>query len=974
MGLAIAGWGMRFYVPCAIRDPVEVVCDIMAHMDRIIIRGARQHNLKGFDIELPRNKLIVVTGVSGSGKSSLAVDTIYAEGQRKYVESLSAYARQFLEQMQRPDVEHIEGLSPAIAIQQRPLGANPRSTIATATEIHDYLRVLYARLGQPHCVTCALPLTRRTVQEMVDEMLSWEEGTRILVLARLAERAKGTHAELLARLAQDGFLRVRIDGVIAELATVQKLGRRGEHTIDLVVDRLVVKPAIRNRLTDSLELALRMGEGRALVARDKPGEETLFTELPVCSRCGRGYEQLDPTSFSFNSPRGACPDCHGLGTRFEFDLDLMIDPERTISGGAIAPLRYGGRSLIIYYKALLRAVAAHFDFSLDVPFKALDKRSKKILLRGSGDEAVVFRYWRGRHPCVRNAPFEGLLNNLERRYRQTESAYMRKKLREYMIERVCTSCGGRRLRPQALAVTFGGASLSDFCAMSIGEAGEFLQHVGLVGQDRKIGAELLREIGSRLAFMRDVGLDYLTLDRESSTLSGGEAQRTKLATQIGSGLTGVIYVLDEPSVGLHLRDNERLLGTLRALRDRGNTVIVIEHDEAAIRAADHVVDLGPGAGVHGGSVVAQGSVGDIIAAPESLTGRYLCGEHFISVPERRRPRATARRLEILGARHNNLKNIDVRIPLGLFCCITGVSGAGKSSLVDDTMRRALERHFYGSRRPAGSYRSFRGLKQIDKVIVIDQSPIGRTPRSNPATYTGVYTHIRDLFAQHPDAKARGYGPGRFSFNVKGGRCEACRGDGLICVAMHFLPDVYVPCEACGGRRYNRETLEIRFKGKSIADVLEMTVEEALEFFRNIPPLKRRLGVLNDVGLGYIRLGQAATTLSGGEAQRVKLAKELGMVATGRTLYILDEPTTGLHFADIHKLIEVLQRLVEAGNTVIVVEHNMEVLKCADWIIDLGPGGGDAGGDIVAEGTPEEVAGCARSHTGRYLARYLDEKG
>jgi len=939
-------------------------------MNTITIRGARQHNLKGINLDLPRDTLIVITGVSGSGKSSLAVDTIYAEGQRRYVESLSAYARQFLEQMQRPEVEHIEGLSPAIAIQQRPLGVNPRSTIATATEIHDYLRVLFARIGIPHCVTCGITLKRRTVQEMVDEILTWEEGTRVTLLARMADRARGAHAELLSRLAQDGFVRARVDGAITELGAIQKLSARGSHTIDLIVDRLVVKHGIKNRLTDSMELALRMGEGKALVGRDRPEEEKLFTERLICNRCGKSYTDLEPSSFSFNSPGGACPSCHGLGKRLEFDLDLMVDSGRTIAGGAFAPLRYGGRSLIIYYKALLRAVAGHFGFSLDIPFRDLEKKWQKILLHGSGDESVTFRYWRGRRPCVKNAPFEGLLNNLERRYLQTESAYVRKKLRDYMIERECASCGGRRLRPEALAVTVAGKSIADFCAMSTGEALAFINRTELPGQDRKIGAELMKEIAGRLQFMRNVGLDYLTLDRESSTLSGGEAQRTRLATQIGSGLTGVLYVLDEPSVGLHLRDNERLLNTLKSLRDRGNTVIVIEHDEAAIRAADHVVDLGPGAGIHGGEIVAQGTVEDIIAAPESLTGRYLSGQHFISVPKRRRAVSPSRRLEILGAAHNNLKGIDVRIPLGLFCSITGVSGAGKSSLVDDTLRRALEKHFYGSRPAPGAYRALKGLKLIDKVVVIDQSPIGRTPRSNPATYTGIYTYIRDLFAQHPDSKARGYRPGRFSFNVKGGRCEACRGDGLICVEMHFLPDVYVPCEACGGRRYNRETLEIRFKGKNIADVLEMTVEEALEFFRNIPPLKRRLGVLNDVGLGYIRLGQSATTLSGGEAQRVKLAKELGMVATGSTLYILDEPTTGLHFADIHKLIDVLQRLVDAGNTVLVVEHNMEVLKCADWIIDLGPEGGDAGGYIVAEGTPEQVAGCEKSHTGRYLKDHL----
>jgi len=939
-------------------------------MDKIIIRGARQHNLKGFDIELPRNKLIVITGVSGSGKSSLALDTIYAEGQRKYVESLSAYARQFLEQMQKPDVDHIEGLSPAIAIQQRPLGATPRSTVATATEIHDYLRVLYSRLGVPHCVRCGKPLRRRTVQEMVDEILAWDEGTRLQLLARMVEGARGTHAELLGRLAQEGFIRVRIDGALSELAGVGKLNAREAHTIDLVIDRLTVSAKIKNRLTDSMELALRMGEGRALAVRESPPVETVFTERMLCPDCGLGYADLSPANFSFNSPHGACPACHGLGRRLVFDLDLVIDSRRTVAAGGIAPLRYGGRSLIIYYKSLLRAVARHYGFSLDVPFKKLEKRWQEILLRGSGDEPITFRYWRGRRPFVRKAPFEGIINNLDRRFLQSESSYVRRKLQEFMRESTCAGCGGRRLRAEVLAVTVAGKSISDFTSMTVSEALAFVGGIHLDSRDSVVGADLLREIRERLGFLEYVGLDYLALDRESSTLSGGEGQRTRLATQIGAGLVGVLYVLDEPSIGLHLRDNERLLQTLLKLRDRGNTVIVIEHDEATIRAADHVVDLGPGAGVHGGAIVAQGTVERIIGAPDSLTGRYLSGEHFISVPERRRAPSPSRRLEILGASHNNLKDIDVRIPTGLFCVVTGVSGAGKSSLVDDTLRRALERELHGSHAVPGKHRGLKGLEMIDKVIVIDQSPIGRTPRSNPATYTGIYTHIRDLFARHPDSKARGYGPGRFSFNVKGGRCEACRGDGLLKVEMHFLPDVYVTCEACGGRRYNRETLEIRFKGKNIAEVLDMTVEEALLFFRKIPVLARRLGVLNEVGLSYIKLGQSATTLSGGEAQRVKLARELGMVATGRTLYILDEPTTGLHFADIHKLLDVLQRLVEAGNTVLVVEHNMEVVKCADWIIDLGPEGGEEGGSIVAEGPPEQIAACERSHTGRYLQKYL----
>ncbi|MEJ2745211.1 MAG: excinuclease ABC subunit UvrA [bacterium] len=754
-------------------------------MDNILIRGARQHNLKGVDLELPRNKLIVVTGVSGSGKSSLAFDTLYAEGQRKYVESLSAYARQFLDQMQKPDVDHIEGLSPAIAIQQRPLAATPRSTVATVTEIHDYLRVLYARLGVPHCVKCGRSLRRRTVQEMVDEILSWGDGTRLQLLARMVDRTKGTHAELLGRLAQEGFIRVRIDGTVMELAAAGKLNARKAHTIDLVVDRLSVSGKIKNRLTDSMELALRIGEGRALALRESPPSEKVFTEKMLCSDCGLSYADLGPAGFSFNSPHGACPVCHGLGRRLVFDLDLVIDNRRTVASGGIAPFRYGGRSLIIYYKSLLRAVARHYGFDLDVPFARLDKRWQDILLYGSGNESIELRYWRGRRPLTRRAPFEGIVNNLDRRFRQSESAYVREKLQEFMRDSRCEACGGRRLRPEALAVTVGGKSISDFTSMTVSKALAFVNGMELGSRDRSIGKELLREIGDRLGFLEYVGLDYLTLDRESSTLSGGEGQRTRLATQIGSGLVGVLYVLDEPSIGLHLRDNERLLQTLLRLRDRGNTVVVIEHDEATIRAADHVVDLGPGAGVHGGRVVADGSVERVIGAPESLTGRYLSGEHFISVPERRRPPHRSRRIEILGASHNNLKNVNVRVPLGLFCVVTGVSGAGKSSLVDDTLRCALDRWFYGSRRVPGRHRSLKGLEMIDKAIVIDQSPIGRTPRSNPATYTGIYTHIRDLFAKHPDSKARGYKPGRFSFNVKGGRCEACRGDGLLKVEMHF---------------------------------------------------------------------------------------------------------------------------------------------------------------------------------------------
>ena len=938
---------------------------------KIVIRGARQHNLKGIDLDLPRNALIVMTGVSGSGKSSLALDTIYAEGQRKYIESLSAYARQFLQQMQKPDVEHIEGLSPAIAIQQRPLGTTPRSTVATATEIHDYARVLYAKVGVPHCPACGIPVRRATVQEMTDEILARPAGEGLRILSRVADGVKGDQAELLARLAQEGFVRVRVDGVPGELGKLPRLDPRAAHTVDVVVDRLTVKPGAKNRLTDSMELALRTGEGRAIVAWEGTGEERLFTERMLCRSCGRSYAELGPSDFSFNSPHGACPSCHGLGRRLVFDPARVIDPKKTLTGGAVRPFRAGGKSLVIYYRALLRAVAKRFNFSPDTPFGGLDAKARDLILRGSGAETVTSRFWRGRRPCVRTAPFEGVLPILDRRFRETESAWMRTKLQEFMSESSCEACGGRRLRPEALAATVAGKGISEFTALTIDGALSFVEGVALEGRDRAVGADLLREIGDRLRFMSRVGLGYLTLDRESATLSGGEAQRTRLATQIGAGLVGVLYVLDEPSIGLHLRDNARLLETLARLRDLGNTVIVIEHDEAAIRAADHVVDLGPGAGIHGGSVVAQGTVAEIIAAPASITGQYLSGTRRIEVPAERRAPAPKRALVLAGAAHNNLKGIDVRVPLGLLCAVTGVSGAGKSSLVDDTLRRALQQRLHGSRENPGAFKKLTGAERVDKVVVIDQSPIGRTPRSNPATYTGVYDAIRVLFSKHPEARARGYGPGRFSFNVKGGRCEACRGDGILKVEMHFLPDVHVVCEACAGRRYNRETLEIRFKGKTIADILDMTIEEAVLFFRHVPVLARRLGILAEVGLGYLKLGQAATTLSGGEAQRVKLARELGGLATGNTLYILDEPTTGLHFADIHTLLGVLRRLVDAGNTVLVVEHNMEVVKSADWVIDLGPEGVEAGGYLVAEGPPEKIAACEKSHTGRYLREYLD---
>ena len=936
----------------------------------IVIRGAREHNLKGIDVDIPRGRLVVVTGVSGSGKSSLALDTIYAEGQRRYVESLSSHARRFLEKTRRPVAERIDGLSPAIAVQARPLGATPRSTVATATEIHDHLRLLYSRIGTPHCARCGAEVRRRTVQEIVDGLIA-AGGGRVLIAAPLVEGEEGDHRELFERLSREGFVRVRVDGRVTEIEKAGPLDPEAPHTVELIVDRVEVKPSAANRLSDSVELALRMGNGRAMAIAADGGSERSFTERMVCEKCGKTLPDFEPHHFSFNSPRGACPACHGLGRRLRFAPELVIDRSRSLSEGAVLPFRCGPRSLIIRDRALLRAVARHYGFSPDVPFGRLERRWKRIVMEGSRGEPITLRYWRGRRPCVRKAPFEGVLAILERRFARTESAYMRRRLRPFMRESPCSACGGLRLRPESLAVTLGGKNIGELVSLSVSGALAFLAGLELPSRAKEVGGPVLGEVLARLGFMEKVGLGYLTLDRESATLSGGEAQRVRLATQIGSRLTGVIYVLDEPSIGLHMRDTGRLLDSLAALREQGNTVIVIEHDEQTIRSADHVVDLGPGAGIHGGRLVAAGRVEEICANRDSLTGRYLSGESFIPLPGKRRSPSSRRRLRLAGASHNNLKDITVDLPLGLFCCVTGVSGAGKSSLVDDTLRKALAARLQGSREQPGRFRSLSGVEHLNRVVVVDQSPIGRTPRSNPATYAGIYGHVRALFARHPEARARGYGPGRFSFNVKGGRCEACRGDGVIRVDMEFLPDVYVTCDACGGSRYNRETLEIRFKGSTIADVLAMTVEEAAVFFRRIPPLERRLGVLADVGLGYITLGQPATTLSGGESQRLKLARELGRAPRGRTLYILDEPTTGLHFADVGRLIDVLQRLVEAGNTMLVVEHNMEVIKCADWVIDLGPGGGDEGGYVVAEGPPEAIAACADSHTGRYLRRYLE---
>jgi excinuclease ABC subunit A len=967
--------------------------------DTIIIGGAREHNLKNLHLSLPRERLIVITGLSGSGKSSLAFDTIYAEGQRKYVESLSAYARQFLEQLQKPDVDFIEGLSPAIAIEQRTASSNPRSTIATATEIYEYLRLLFANIGKPHCHRCGRPITTQSVSQIVDQILNLGDGVQLMLLAPLVRRRKGEFRDVFARVRSQGFVRARVDGEILDVGEPVKLDKKRNHDIELVVDRLVIGAKTRARLADSVETALKWGNG-LLLALHRPGKssdetpsERLFSSLNACPFCGISYGEFKPRHFSFNSPDGACRTCLGLGTKLFLDPDLIVpDRAKSIDGGAITAWRRGGRRLIIYYKMLLRGMAKHYGVDMDVPFKDLPAKIQKALLYGTGDEEVVFTYWRKGAWRKMSKVFEGVIPNLERLYEETDSEFTKTRLQQYMVGMPCPDCKGTRLRPESLAVTIDGKSIIDVTRMSTGDARRFFESLEgcatdeprrangtggpalskLTEQEMNIAGEILKEIRSRLGFLENVGLDYLTLDRKSDTLSGGEAQRIRLATQVGSGLVGVLYVLDEPSIGLHARDNHRLLMTLKRLRDLGNTVIVVEHDEETIRSADYIVDLGPGAGVHGGYVVAAGPLQAILDCQKSLTGAYLRGELQIPLPKRRHtPRTNVRGwLTVRGARENNLKNIDVRIPLGTFVCVTGVSGSGKSTLVDDILRKALFRRFYRAKDRPGAHDGIAGVDELDKVIVIDQSPIGRTPRSNPSTYTGAFNHIRTLFAQLPNARVRGYGPGRFSFNVKGGRCERCQGDGIIRIEMHFLPDVYVTCEECGGRRYNRETLEITYKGRNIADVLDMTVGEGEEFFRAVPKVRNILQTLQEVGLGYIKLGQQATTLSGGEAQRIKLSAELAKKATGRTLYILDEPTSGLHFADVAKLLEVLFKLRDAGNTVLVIEHNLDVIKCADHIIDLGPEGGDAGGRIVAEGTPEEITDCAASYTGQSLRKIL----
>ncbi|MCS5696494.1 excinuclease ABC subunit UvrA [Desulfofundulus thermocisternus] len=934
-------------------------------LEKIVVKGARVHNLKNIDVEIPRGKLVVLTGLSGSGKSSLAFDTIYAEGQRRYVESLSAYARQFLGQMDKPDVDYIEGLSPAISIDQKTTSHNPRSTVGTVTEIYDYLRLLFARVGRAHCPSCGRPISRQAVEQMVDQLMALPEGTRLQILAPVVRGKKGEHQKVLEEIRRNGFPRVRVDGEVRDLAEGVQLDKNKKHTIEVVVDRVIVRPGVARRLADSLETALGMAGGVALAAV-VDGPEMLFNENFACPVCGISLPEIAPRLFSFNSPYGACPVCTGLGVKREIDPDLVIpDRRKSIAEGAIAGWFRGTNAY-----ACLEALAEKYGFSLSTPVAELTEEQLNKILYGTGTDKILvnFRDASGRRQQY-VATFEGVINNLSRRYRETTSPYIREEIERYMSDRPCPACGGARLRPEALAVKLGGLSIVDVTRLSIKEAREFFRRLELTERERLIARQVLKEINARLGFLINVGLDYLTLDRAAGTLSGGEAQRIRLATQIGSGLTGVLYILDEPSIGLHQRDNRRLLDTLLHLRDLGNTVIVVEHDEDTIRTADHIIDIGPGAGEYGGRVVAQGTLEDILNNPDSITGQYLSGRRFIPVPAARR-KPVGKALQVLGAAEHNLKQIDVTFPLGVFICVTGVSGSGKSTLVNEILYKYLARELHGSRVQPGACREVRGIEHLDKVINVDQSPIGRTPRSNPATYTGVFNDIRDLFASLPEARMRGYKPGRFSFNVKGGRCEACAGDGIIKIEMHFLPDVYVPCEVCKGRRYNRETLEVKYKGKNIADVLDMTVDQAAEFFRHIPKIYRRLKTLQDVGLGYIRLGQPAPELSGGEAQRVKLATELSRRSNGRTLYILDEPTTGLHMADVHRLLQVLHRLVEAGDTVVVIEHNLDVIKTADYIIDLGPEGGDGGGRVVARGTPEEVARVKESYTGQFLARIL----
>ncbi len=944
----------------------------MRPREYIKIRGANEHNLKGIDVDVPRNEFVVLTGLSGSGKSSLAFDTIYAEGQRRYMESLSSYARQFLGQMEKPDVEKIEGLSPAISIDQKSTNRNPRSTVGTVTEIYDYFRLLYARIGIPHCPKCGREIQKTTVDEMVDYILNLDAGTRLQLLAPVVRGRKGRHEKVLERARRSGYVRVRVDGNLYDLSEEIKLDKNIKHSIEIVVDRLVIKEGIERRLTDSLENVLELAGGLAIVDVID-GESLTFSQSFACPDCEISISEIEPRSFSFNNPFGACPDCFGLGYKMEFDARLMIpDESLSLNGGAVQVMGWqSSKDKGSFSHALLEALAGEYGFSLDTPWRELSPEAKEVLISGTGGKEVKVYYKGQRGEGVYPVAFPGLLKNVEQRYRETYSETMKAEYEEFMQVTPCKRCGGRRLKLESLAVTVYDKNIYELTAMSLGNLHAFLQEMKLTKQQELIGKQILKEIRARVGFLNDVGLNYLSLARGTSTLSGGEAQRIRLATQIGSGLVGVCYILDEPSIGLHQRDNDKLIKTLKNLKNMGNTLLVVEHDEDTMWAADHVIDIGPGAGSHGGRVIAQGTAEEICQVEESITGQYLSGKLRIPVPEERK--APTGFLTVKGARENNLKNINVEIPLGVMTCVTGVSGSGKSSLVNEILYKHLAKSLNRARTIAGDHDDILGLEQLDKVISIDQSPIGRTPRSNPATYTGVFDMIRDLFAATPDAKAKGYKKGRFSFNVKGGRCEACSGDGIIKIEMHFLPDVYVPCEVCGGKRYNRETLDVKYKGKSIFDVLDMTVEEALGFFENVPTIRRKIETLYDVGLSYIKLGQPSTELSGGEAQRVKLATELSRKSTGRTIYILDEPTTGLHFADVHKLVEILRRLTEGGNTVVVIEHNLDVIKTADYIIDIGPEGGDGGGQIIALGTPEKVAENPDSYTGRYIRKMLDKK-
>ena len=937
-------------------------------LDKLVVRGAREHNLKDIDLEIPRDKLVVITGLSGSGKSSLAFDTIYAEGQRRYVESLSAYARQFLGLMEKPDVDYIDGLSPAISIEQKTTHKNPRSTVGTVTEIYDYLRLLFARIGHPHCYNCGDPIARQTPQQIVDTIMALPEGTRIQILGPVVRGRKGEYKELFEEIKREGFLRVRVDGRLYSLDEEITLNKKIKHNIEVVVDRLKVSEKIRQRLTESVEIALKMASGLMILENVEEAGERLFSENFACKRCNISYEEIEPRMFSFNSPYGACPSCDGLGSTLEIDPRLLVpDPRLSIRGGAVESV---GEERNSWYYEMIAALAREFGFSLDTPWKDLPEEAQRLVLYGTGDQKVRFKFEREHSKFEFSSHYEGAINNLYRRYRQTSSQHIRTWIEGFMNQIPCTECNGARLRNESLGVKVNDLNIAEVTAKNIRKAHEFFNSLTLNQREQTIAYQILKEIRSRLEFLLNVGLDYLSLDRTAGTLSGGEAQRIRLATQIGSQLVGVLYVLDEPSIGLHQRDNSRLIDTLLKLRDLGNTVLVVEHDRETIEQSDYIIDLGPRAGKHGGRVVAEGTPEEVAKNPQSITGTYLSYEKYIEVPKKRR-KGNGKQLVLSGAQGNNLKEVTAKFPLGKFICITGVSGSGKSSLINETLYPLLAAHFHRSKRIPLEYRGVEGLEHLDKVIDIDQSPIGRTPRSNPATYTGLFTHIRDLFAQLPEAKIRGYKPGRFSFNVKGGRCNACEGDGVKKIEMHFLPDVYVTCETCKGRRYNRETLEIRYRGKNIADVLDMTVEEALEFFAKIPAIKRKLQTLHDVGLDYIHLGQRATTLSGGEAQRVKLATELSRLGTGSTVYILDEPTTGLHFEDITMLLKVLNRLVDKGNTVIVIEHNMDVIKTADWIIDIGPEGGDDGGQIIAEGTPETIMKAGNSYTGQFLVKEME---